>query len=241
MSRALDITGEKYGRLTALENTKTKDSNGSFIWKWQFDCGNVIYRGSGNIRSRAASSCGCFNREATGDRARTHGMSKSSEHKSWCKINERCYNVKSPDYKDYGEKGITSDFRNSFEEFLKEIGTKPNNSKWSVDRIDNDLGYVKGNIRWASDTQQARNKGKPKNNTSGEVGVTFDLKNKGTKNEALYAKAYWRTLQGNSAYKRFSARELGIMEAFKQAVTWRRLSIIELNYSGAGYSQKHGK
>lgn len=47
----------------------------------------------------------------------------------------------------------------SFEEFLAEMGERPN-GKLSVDRIDNTKGYIKGNMRWATDTEQANNTGK---------------------------------------------------------------------------------
>ena len=60
-----------------------------------------------------------------------------------------------PRRKDYYDRGIRFCF-NSFEEFYEEIWDRPS-SLYSVDRIDNDWNYEKGNIRWATKKEQSRN------------------------------------------------------------------------------------
>ena len=95
-------------------------------------------------------------------------MSKKGNkaYKSWAKIKERCFVETNKDYYKYGAIGITmyEGWRNNFQAFYDHIGDPPNTNEagYSIDRIENSLGYVPGNIRWATDYQQARNKSKHK-------------------------------------------------------------------------------
>lgn len=89
----------------------------------------------------------------------THGMSKSREYKTWFRMKSRCYDVTCQDYPDYGGRGITvcDDWINSFESFFEYMGKSPGKTH-SIDRINNQGNYEPGNVRWATQTQQARNK-----------------------------------------------------------------------------------
>lgn len=62
----LDLKGQKYGRLTVLEEAESRISpNGTKVtmWKCQCECGNIVYRSSANLRHVAHPSCGCWQRE----------------------------------------------------------------------------------------------------------------------------------------------------------------------------------
>ena len=61
--RKQDITGERFGRLTAFCPTEKLDSNGSVIWKLQCDCGNLTYKTVNTLKSERVLSCGCKYRE----------------------------------------------------------------------------------------------------------------------------------------------------------------------------------
>jgi hypothetical protein len=73
---------------------------------------------------------------------------------------QRCTNKMHPKYKHYGARGIVvhPPWRLSFKAFEADAGPHPGPG-WSLDRIDNDLGYLPGNIRWATSTVQNRNRG----------------------------------------------------------------------------------
>jgi hypothetical protein len=72
---------------------------------------------------------------------------------------QRCHNPKHPKFHLYGGRGIAvcERWRESFDAFLADMGPRPS-PKHSVDRKDNDLGYEPGNCRWATQTEQCRNK-----------------------------------------------------------------------------------
>lgn len=58
-NKILDITGKRYGRLIALENTHTQWRT-SYVWKCQCDCGNIHYAPVDALQKGDVQSCGCL-------------------------------------------------------------------------------------------------------------------------------------------------------------------------------------
>ena len=85
---------------------------------------------------------------------------KSREYRIWSVMKSRCSNPKATGYDYYGGKGITvcPDWRNSFVQFLSDMGRAPTKFH-SIDRIDPTGGYEPSNCRWATPVEQAGNKG----------------------------------------------------------------------------------
>lgn len=54
-----DITGQKFGKLTAIEDTGKSNKSGNAIWKCQCECGNICEIDGNNLTSLHTYSCGC--------------------------------------------------------------------------------------------------------------------------------------------------------------------------------------
>ena len=115
-----------------------------------------------------------------------HNLTKSKTYKTWCNIVQRCYNSTNKVYSYYGGNGILMEsiFRDSFSEFSKYLETLPNYIKWlstdelSLDRIDGNLGYVQGNLKFSTKTEQVENQKLRVDNKSGYKGVCYHKLNK---------------------------------------------------------------
>lgn len=75
-------------------------------------------------------------------------------------MKNRCYNPKVPSYRYAGAMGVQvcAQWRNSFPAFLADVGARPGPG-YSIDRWpDNNGDYTPGNVRWATASEQQRNK-----------------------------------------------------------------------------------
>lgn len=240
--RGKNIANNVYGELTALSQAE-KSANGDFYWNCSCSCGNAFKTTIGRLNFGAATSCGCKTFEKMGNAHATHRMSKTKEYKSWAKIKERIFSHSCADYKDYGAVDLTMqpEWVNNFQAFLSHIGKMPTDDRYTVNRLDNNLGYVEGNVEWATDKAQARNKGRSRNNSSGTTGVLWDLKVNGSWSNT-YAKVIWNDPEtGASRNKIFAVKTYGLLPAFALACAFRESKLVELNKMGAGYSASHGK
>lgn len=56
--RAIDLTGQHFGRLTAVRKTDERRGT-SVVWECKCDCGNTTYVTGANLRRGNVTSCGC--------------------------------------------------------------------------------------------------------------------------------------------------------------------------------------
>lgn len=85
-----------------------------------------------------------------------HGMAGTKTYRTWKNL---CCRVRGTGPKRTYEvyMGLECDFLSDFEGFLAEVGVAPSDAH-QIDRIDNDRGYVRGNIRWATRAENMANK-----------------------------------------------------------------------------------
>ncbi len=55
-----DITGQRFGMLTAEYCTGRKAKNGSYIWHLKCDCGNTVEDSVSQLKAGYRKSCGCI-------------------------------------------------------------------------------------------------------------------------------------------------------------------------------------
>lgn len=106
----------------------------------------------------------------------------------------RCTNPNNDRWDDYGGRGITIEPRwNEFENFYADMGEPPS-EKHSLERIRNDEGYSKDNCKWATHTEQNRNKRVSRMITIG--GITKCLSEWATQSPVAYKTIFARLKSG---------------------------------------------
>lgn len=88
-----------------------------------------------------------------------HGLRNSPEYGVWVNMLARCFNKKHRSFCYYGGRGICvcPRWQESFDAFVLDMGRRPSPAH-SLDRVDNDGNYEPGNTRWATRSQQQRNR-----------------------------------------------------------------------------------
>lgn len=158
MRQFIDLTGQKFGRLTVLKHAGKGAGNVS-MWLCRCDCGTEKVFYSNNIkRKNHTTSCGCAHSEMLVKRNFKHGDSHSKEHYAWAGAKSRTMNPKHKRYPYYGGRGIKMCQRwlDSFQYFLEDMGRCPD-GKRSLGRINNDGDYCPENCRWESHQEQMNN------------------------------------------------------------------------------------
>lgn len=160
MPNFIDLTGKRFGRFLVLNRGENRGVQPT--WHVRCDCGTEKLVISASLRRGVSRSCGCLKselaRDALRQRASIHGMTETRIYRIWSGMIKRCHGINGDPYGCYQGRGITvcDRWRTSFENFYTDMGDHPGDG-FSIDRINNDLGYSPENCRWATTEQQMNN------------------------------------------------------------------------------------
>ena len=153
-----DITGQRFGRLTVIENVG-RDKHRQVIWRCKCDCGKeTIIRGY-SLRSGNTQSCGCLQDEVREKTHRTHGGVRTRLYTIWGGMKTRCLSPNEPCYQYYGGRGIkVCNEWLSFDAFREWALSHGYRDDLTLDRINVDGNYEPSNCRWLTIQEQQSNK-----------------------------------------------------------------------------------
>lgn len=187
--------GARFGEWTVTETVRVRSAERVPV---QCSCGaqgSVIANSLGLGKSLRCTSCAssrtAAKKQATRQAALEYELLLPSrfpaEYRVWSGMISRCHGRKP--HKDYGERGVTvcGAWRSAFFRFLQDMGLRPG-LEYSIDRIEVDGNYEPSNCRWATKTEQARNR----RDNSGEGAKQY--------REVRYQRKYLAMLESSNLY-----------------------------------------
>lgn len=159
MGRLIDLTGQRFGRLTVI-GISHKTQSGKYYWSCQCDCGTNCIISGNLLKSGQTQSCGCYRREVARARRQKYSDKNNRLYRIWGNMKKRCYCKSDPKYHNYGGRSICicDEWKNSFQNFQAWALSHGYQDDLSIDRIDVNGDYTPQNCRWTNNLIQCNNK-----------------------------------------------------------------------------------
>ena len=135
-----------------------------WIWRCRCDCGNETACAPYKVIHGKTKSCGCMKadraREMTQKYRIKHGGRHERLYHTWIGMRKRCRDPKDKDYGNYGGRGINicDEWYNDYAAFRSWASSNGYSEGLTIDRIDVNGDYCPDNCRWATLSEQGRNK-----------------------------------------------------------------------------------
>lgn len=147
-----DLTGQRFGKLRVIERAGS-NKFGKVTWRCICDCNKETIAIGNSLVNGHTKSCGCIKEPL-------HGLCAKylAEYNVWHAMLNRCYREGNDSYAYYGGRGIgvCESWRESFENFINDMGPRPEGM--SIDRKDSNKDYGPDNCRWADWDTQCNNR-----------------------------------------------------------------------------------
>lgn len=146
---------QTFHKLTVIGDGQ-RSSDGHYQCQCRCECGHEFPVRPKYLIEGTTTQCRyCTRKNPPG---RKHGMKWSREYTCWQQMKDRCLNPNSYMFSHCGGRGISifPEWISDFSAFYRDVGPRPEGT--SLDRINNDGNYEPGNVRWATRSEQARNK-----------------------------------------------------------------------------------
>lgn len=164
MSKLIDITGQKYGKLTVVGKAPCLPNNTNTRWLCLCDCGKETVVAGCHLKQGKIVSCGCARDKEMFERIaqqnRTHGESRTKLYMTWQGMKWRCYDPTNSGYKNYGGRGIRvcDEWKDDYLAFKKWALENGWDETLTIERDDVNGNYEPKNCRWATVKEQGFNK-----------------------------------------------------------------------------------
>ena len=146
------LIGKKYGSLEIIKRTDKKDKNGKCLYECYCSlCGQTSLFALQNLRRR--KTCGCVKPHVK------HGLRNHRLYHTWMGMKTRCYNPNSPEYKNYGGRGISicSKWFSDFKVFYDWALSNGYEDALTIERINVNGNYEPSNCTWIPMSEQSNN------------------------------------------------------------------------------------